>query len=241
MDQKELSLYLEEQREDLMSLNKGINNLSKLLERQIKNYQPPSKNINVRGAVKVNTQKAVEVTNLENLQVWLWDLGNRVSEAISDNKVEPVKEISVKNIQDAKQSEIKITNFKELSKFFDQLNENIQNLPQPYVNVEKQDIVFPTTANKPISVRLSDGKSFYNAVTAFSDANRVNTQSIVNELQIVNSLTPSKYDYIDVAYPTSTQEIYTFKSGGSGGTTVSTITVNYVSSTKDQISNVARS
>ena len=37
---------------------------------------------------------------------------------------------------------------------------------QPIVNVEKQDIQFPTSANRPIAVRLSDGKSFYNAIAA---------------------------------------------------------------------------
>jgi hypothetical protein len=48
------------------------------------------------------------------------------------------------------------------------------------------------------------------------------------------------YDYISATYPTETQEVYVYKTGGSGGTTVATITVNYTDSTKTNISNVAR-
>ena len=186
MDQKDLSLYLEEQRIELMSLNKGIDQLSNLVQKQIDNYQPPVSDVKVEGNVKVNTEKAVEVTNLEELQKWLGNLGETVTEAIETNKPEQVTEITVKNIADAQQPDIKVTNFKELSKFFDQLNENIANLPQPYVNVEKQDVVFPTTANAPISVRLSDGKSFYNAITAYADANRVDTQGIIDAVNNIS-------------------------------------------------------
>lgn len=35
------------------------------------------------------------------------------------------------------------------------------------------------------------------------------------------------YDYVAVAYPTTSQEVYTFKTGGVGGTTVATITLNF--------------
>jgi hypothetical protein len=48
------------------------------------------------------------------------------------------------------------------------------------------------------------------------------------------------YDYVSVNYATATQEIYTFKTGGSGGTTVATITINYTDSTKANLSNVAK-
>lgn len=49
-----------------------------------------------------------------------------------------------------------------------------------------------------------------------------------------------KFDYIGVAYPNSTTETYTYKSGGSIGTTVATVTVVYTDSTKDNVSSVAR-
>ena len=47
------------------------------------------------------------------------------------------------------------------------------------------------------------------------------------------------HDYISLAQNT-TQDIWSFKTGGSGGTLVSTITVTYVDSTKAVISTVAK-
>jgi hypothetical protein len=40
------------------------------------------------------------------------------------------------------------------------------------------------------------------------------------------------YDYVAVTYPDVDEEVYTFKTGGSGGTTVATITVLYTDATK---------
>lgn len=48
------------------------------------------------------------------------------------------------------------------------------------------------------------------------------------------------YDFIGAAYPSSTQEVYTYKNGGAGGTTVATITVNYTDATKSVLQNVSR-
>jgi hypothetical protein len=45
------------------------------------------------------------------------------------------------------------------------------------------------------------------------------------------------YDYFSVAYPTTTQEVYTYKTGGAGGTTVATVTINYTDATKNYITN----
>lgn len=50
----------------------------------------------------------------------------------------------------------------------------------------------------------------------------------------------SNYDYISVNYSTSTTEIYTFKTGGSSGTTIATLTVVYTDSTKEFISSVTK-
>ena len=48
------------------------------------------------------------------------------------------------------------------------------------------------------------------------------------------------YDYIAVTYPTATSEVYTFKSGGASGTTVSTVTLEYTDSTKEDLSSATR-
>lgn len=49
------------------------------------------------------------------------------------------------------------------------------------------------------------------------------------------------YDYVSASYPTSTQEIYIYKVGGSSGDIVATITINYLDATKNSISNVSKS
>lgn len=53
-------------------------------------------------------------------------------------------------------------------------------------------------------------------------------------------LTGVVWDYLSVAYPTSTTETYTFREGGSGGTIVSVIAVAYTDATKNEISTVER-
>lgn len=54
------------------------------------------------------------------------------------------------------------------------------------------------------------------------------------------TLVPEAFDYISAAYPDADTEVYTYKEGGSGGTTVATVTVNYTDSTKALIANVTR-
>lgn len=49
------------------------------------------------------------------------------------------------------------------------------------------------------------------------------------------------WDYVKVTYPTVVKEIYTFKTGGSPGTTTAVIEVTYTNSTKEFIDNVFRS
>ena len=49
-----------------------------------------------------------------------------------------------------------------------------------------------------------------------------------------------EYDFVQAAYPDATTEVWTFKSGGSGGTIVRTLTITFVDSTKELIDNVVR-
>ena len=55
-----------------------------------------------------------------------------------------------------------------------------------------------------------------------------------------NSLITEAYDYISAAYPNSTTETYTYKSGGASGTLVAIVTVVYTDATKDLVSTVTR-
>lgn len=62
------------------------------------------------------------------------------------------------------------------------------------------------------------------------------------DLQVINmgQLVPKEFDYISATYPLTTQEVYVYKTGGSGGATVATITINYVDATKAQLLDVTR-
>lgn len=62
-----------------------------------------------------------------------------------------------------------------------------------------------------------------------------------NAIRVSGSLVQSGYDSIAVTYPSGTQEVYAFYSGGLSGTLVSTVTVNYTDSTKANLLNVVRS
>jgi len=53
-------------------------------------------------------------------------------------------------------------------------------------------------------------------------------------------LIPFEFDYISAAYPDADTEVYSYYVGGSGGTIIATITVNYTDATKEFISNVTR-
>jgi len=59
-------------------------------------------------------------------------------------------------------------------------------------------------------------------------------------IDAIGGFTIGEYDYISVAYPNTTTEVYTFKTGGSGGTTVATITVVYSDSTKEALTSVTK-
>ncbi len=57
----------------------------------------------------------------------------------------------------------------------------------------------------------------------------------------LNGLYIPLYDYLSVAYPLATREVYTFKINGATGPTVTTLTINYVDSSKEDILTVIKS
>ena len=48
------------------------------------------------------------------------------------------------------------------------------------------------------------------------------------------------WDFLQVTYPTTTTETFTFKDGGSGGTTEAVVTITYTDTSKDDIDTVER-
>lgn len=165
-----MELYQEEHRKALIDLNAGIGELSIKLDRLFDQYVAPPTELEVKGSVEVNTQKEVEVTNLKELSADIKSLQQTLAYAIADNSYEPLEAITVKNIKDAIPEEVKINNLQELKDYFVGLKKAIED-NQPVVNVAKQDVVFPTDPKRPVAVRLSDGKKFYEAIaTAMSAA-----------------------------------------------------------------------
>lgn len=59
-------------------------------------------------------------------------------------------------------------------------------------------------------------------------------------IKIAAGLTIPQHDYISVAYPNGTTEVYTYKTGGASGATVSTVTVVYTTTAKELLSTVTK-
>lgn len=59
-------------------------------------------------------------------------------------------------------------------------------------------------------------------------------------LKLIPGLSIPEFDYVAATYPTGSSEVYTFKTGGSGGTTVAVVTVVYTDSTKANLSTVTK-
>lgn len=68
----------------------------------------------------------------------------------------------------------------------------------------------------------------------------IDGEGIENKLLAIAGLITEPYDAVTVSYPTSTQEIYSFKTGGVSGTVILAITIDYTDSTKEFISQAFR-
>lgn len=104
----------------------------------------------------------------------------------------------------------------------------------------------PKTDFKPL---LSAWEGISQQLTSLENTTRMKPQAPTT-LKVTNpdgtnvgggKLVTVPFDYVGVAYPNSTTETYTYKTGGSGGTTVATVTVVYTDATKANISTITRS
>lgn len=77
-------------------------------------------------------------------------------------------------------------------------------------------------------------------VRLYHDADPVSETNPLPVTSITGVLVPEAFDYILATYPTTSSEVYTYKSGGSGGTTVATVTVVYTDSTKEVLTSVTK-
>lgn len=67
----------------------------------------------------------------------------------------------------------------------------------------------------------------------------LNTSGTVNTKE-TTGLVPFVFDYIGANYAGATADVYTYKTGGAGGSTVATITVNWTDTTKSVLASVVR-
>lgn len=95
------------------------------------------------------------------------------------------------------------------------------------------DVNLTEIDGNPVSVNTGNSDSGTQRVVIASDQPPIKTLE-------QTGLVPLEYDYIAVDYPNSTTEIYSYYTGGSGGTLVATITVVYTDATKNAVSSVAR-
>lgn len=162
---KSLELYLEENREQAIELKKSIDSLVGIFSGKIDVGFVPTEKVKIDGEVTVNTQDTVEVSNITDVVKGLQDLSTKLEQTIKDNAHKPLDTVTVANINEAKTEEVTIKNWGDLKEFIEGISKAVE-ANQPIVNVTKQEVVFPTDPQKPIAVRLSDGKSFYKAVQA---------------------------------------------------------------------------
>lgn len=153
----DINIQLEEQRRLFVDIHDTLNDIKVVLKNIDPVIEPPVNEINV------SWDKPVEVSNINLLENKIDNLSKALTEAIEKNKFEQ-EPVIVKNILDAVTKEVSINNLTDLKNYFDKLEKVIVE-NKPNIKVEKQDIVFPSSPTKPIPVRLSDGKSFYKAVT----------------------------------------------------------------------------
>ena len=96
------------------------------------------------------------------------------------------------------------------------------------VNLINQDLDTRDLDANQDNVAISDGTN----TASVTPEGRLNVSSI--------ALFTMPYDAITVTYPSDTQEVYASRVGGIAGTVQQTITINYTDSTKNFITNVAR-
>lgn len=82
-------------------------------------------------------------------------------------------------------------------------------------------------ATNAIHTQPGTGAVFQVQSNSANVATETTAGNINTELQVLNSLVPSKFDYIALSYTGSDLTGVVFKSGGSGGATVSTLTLAY--------------
>lgn len=92
----------------------------------------------------------------------------------------------------------------------------------------------------PSGASTAGNQTTGNASLASIDTKLSGTLMTTGTTTELTGLMPKVFDYISANYSGSTADVYTYKAGGSGGTTAATLTVNWTDSTKTVLSTVVR-
>lgn len=164
MSTSDNDLIWREQREYFQRVIDSNADLKEAIDKLIDKTVPFSDKVEV-----VNQPDSMKIENMDDFREETDVLKQAIVDAIIEHAYRgqdsirvsnPVEAVSVKNLKDVP------TNTKELKA----IQKALESLDLNVV-VEKQNVEFPTSPNKPMSVRLSDGKSFYRATfTSISNA-----------------------------------------------------------------------
>jgi hypothetical protein len=195
MNERNFELHAEETHNKLQVIQSSLDNLVTVLSKaagaDISGISDEPPKVEIVGGVSVNTQESVEITNLQEIHDAVKMLADETRKTIIETYKAPPDKITVKNIAEAKADTVKVNNMVEFSNtVITALKPIIDEIAkiEPKVKVEQQNIVFPRSAKEAIPVRLSDGKSFYNAIFT-SISNGFNSDGIISAIGDINGTT----------------------------------------------------
>lgn len=113
------------------------------------------------GEVNINKSSLAPLSDEINMK--LDGVAEIIAKAIREAKPELVKEVRVANLEDARSETVKVNNLEKLEQLIQKLTDTVIE-KQPIVNVQKEVTKFPNTAKDYVSVRLTNGKEFYEAL-----------------------------------------------------------------------------
>lgn len=186
-----------------------------------------------------------------------------IVDAIKRNKVEYPKQIDVKvtNTHDMPKSVFNVPSLFDIRKptWIDTITSPIKavNSKMDQVLQAIKNVKMSEDPEKPIAVRLSDGKKFYEAITQVfggTQGNIINIPKVTlsggqqaipvanpDGTDISGGIGLDQYDYVSMALSVGdTTETWTFKTGGSGGTTTNIVVVVYTDSARTDILTVTK-
>lgn len=188
------------------AISKYVADNQKSVEKAVSNMETAIKDINIKPVVNVPSPK-VNVAAPELDIKPLIDQVKKLEQTIS----------AISNpVIDTTDLIISVNMVKES---IDGLRFPVPNYVLPYKDANGEATQANVDANGNIQVSLATN------LTDYATATKQDLQTA--QLQTINSLTPSVYDYISLSYTGTDLTGVVFKNGGSGGTTVSTLTLGY--------------